>query len=60
MQINWFWITVGFIPYSIKCKQTKDERIFTVQAIFWRVTICKSQKKCSWDIAIPLIEYMKR
>ncbi len=60
MQINWFWIIAGFIPYSLKRKQMKDECLLTVKALFWRLTIHQSKEQCSWDVFIPFIEHLRR
>jgi hypothetical protein len=60
MDINWLWLVVGLIPYSIKRHQTKDEQLVTVKAIFWRLTIRLRQGQCSWDLYIPFIEHLQQ
>ena len=59
MEINWFWLAVGFIPYYIKRHQTKDEQLLTVKALFWRLTI-RWKEQCSWDLYIPFIEHLRQ
>jgi hypothetical protein len=60
MQINWFWLIVGLLPYSIKRQQTEKEQIFTVKALLWRLTIHQREDQCSWDLYIPLIEQVRQ
>ena len=60
MQINWFWLAVGLVPYSIKRHQTKEEQLLTVKALFWRLTIRWRQGQCSWDVYIPFIEHLRQ
>ncbi len=60
MQINWFWLGVGFIPYSIKRQQMKDEYILTVKALFWQLTIRWKKEQCSWDVSIPFIKHLRQ
>ena len=59
MQINWHWLAVGIIPYSIKRQHTKDEQMLSIQALLWRLTIRWQRGKCSWDVSIPLITYQE-
>lgn len=60
MQINWLWLVVGLLPYSIKQQNTKDEQLLTIKALFWRITIRYKQGKCSWDLYIPFIEHLRQ
>ncbi len=60
MQINWLWLAVGLIPYSIKRQQTKDEQMLSMHALFWRLTIHWLHGKCSWELSIPLITHLKQ
>jgi len=60
MQINWFWLIVGLLPYSIKRQQTEKEQIFTLKALLWRFTIHQTGDQCSWDLSIPLIEHLRQ
>jgi hypothetical protein len=60
MQINWLWLAVGLIPYSIKRQQTKNEQVVRVRALFWLLTIHWRQKRCSWEISFPWIEHWRR
>src|SRR5260370_23495782 len=32
MQIHWFWLIAGLVPYTIKRQLTKDEQVLTVEA----------------------------
>jgi hypothetical protein len=57
MQINWFWLVVGLIPYAIQRQQTKDERWVRIQALFWRLSIRWHQGHCSWKLFLPLIDH---
>jgi hypothetical protein len=59
MQINWFWLAVWLIPYSIKRLNTKDTQILSVRALSWRLIIRWKHGKYSWDIAIPLFSHLK-
>jgi len=60
MQINWLWLVVGLLPYSIKRYQRKDEQILIVKAFFWRLTIRWKMEQCSWEIAFPWIEHWRQ
>lgn len=60
MQINWLWLVVGFLPYSIKRQQTEKEQMFIVKALLWRLTVHRREKQCSWDLYIPLIEHLRQ
>ena len=60
MQINWFWLAVGLVPYSIKRHQTKEEQLLTVKALFWRLTIHWRKGQRSWEIYIPFIEHLRQ
>lgn len=59
MQINWLWLVVGLIPYSIKRQHTKSEQILSMYALFWRITIRWQCEKRSWELSIPLITHLK-
>lgn len=60
MQINWLWLAVGLIPYSIKRQQTKNEQVVRVRALFWRLSMRWQGKRCSWEISFPWIEHWRR
>ena len=60
MDINWLWLAVGLIPYSIKRQQSRNEQVLTVKALFWRLTIHWRQEQCSWDLYIPFIEHLRQ
>ncbi len=60
MQINWFWLAVGLMPYSIKRYQTKDVQILIGKALFWRLTIRWKKGQNSWEISFPWIEHWRR
>lgn len=60
MQINWLWFFIGFIPYSLKRRQMKDEHIVTLKALFWRITIRWKKEQCIWDVYIPFIEHLRQ
>jgi hypothetical protein len=59
MQINWLWLAIGLIPYSIKRYQAKDEQILMIKAIFWRLTIRGKKEQYSWEISFPWIEHWR-
>ncbi len=59
MQINWLWLGVGLIPYSIKRQQAKNEQILMIKALFWRLTIRWKEGQVSWDLYIPFIEHLR-
>ncbi len=60
MQINWLWLAVGLIPYSIKRQKTKGEQMLSIHALFWRLTIRWQNGTYSWDLSIPLITHLKQ
>jgi hypothetical protein len=60
MQINWLWLAVELMPYSIKRQPTKNGQVLSVQALFWRLTIRWQHRKCSWDLSVPLITRLKQ
>jgi hypothetical protein len=60
MQINWLWLAVGLIPYSIKRQYTNDEQMLSMYAMLWRLIIHWQRGKCSWDLSIPLITLLKQ
>lgn len=60
MQINWFWLIVGLVPYTIKRQQTDNEQILTIKALFWRLTIRRENGPNSWDLSIPFIEHLRQ
>jgi len=57
MQINWLWLAVGLMPFSIKRHQMKDEQRVHVRALFWILTIHWQQRQSSWELSLPLIEH---
>jgi hypothetical protein len=59
MQINWLWLAVGLLPYSIKRRKTKDEQVLDICALFWRLTIRWRHGTCSWALFLPLITHLK-
>jgi hypothetical protein len=59
MQINWLWLAVGLMPYSIKRQHTKNEQVVRVRALFWLLVIHWKQERCSWEISFPLIEHWR-
>ena len=60
MQINWLWLAVGLVPYSIKRQHTEDEQVLDMHALFWRFTIHWYRRKCSWDLSLPFITHLKQ
>jgi hypothetical protein len=60
MQINWLWLVVGLIPYSIKRQHTKDEQVLGMHALCWRFTIRWYRDTCSWDLSLRLICHLKQ
>lgn len=60
MDINCFWLVVGFIPYFIKRQQMKDEQMLVVKALFWRLTVRWKKGQCSWEVYIPFIEHLRQ
>jgi hypothetical protein len=60
MNINWLWLVVGLIPYSIKRQYIKNEQILTVKALFWRLTLRRKEEKYIWDLHIPFIEHLRQ
>ena len=60
MQVNWYWLIVGLVPYIIKRQQMKDEQVLTVKALFWRLTIRWGDGCNSWDLSIPFIEHLRQ
>ena len=60
MQINWFWLIVGLVPYTIKRQKTKDEQVLTLKALFWRLIIRWKKGQCSWEVYIPFIEHLRQ
>ena len=60
MQVNWYWLMVGLVPYTIKRQRIKKEQALTVKALFWRLTI-RGENGCrSWDLSIPFIEHLRQ
>lgn len=57
MQINWRWLVVGIIPYSIQWQQRKEEYSVHIRALFWRLSIRSQKGQRSWELALPLIEH---
>jgi len=60
MDINWLWLVVGLIPYSIKRQYMKNEQMLTIKALFWRLTIHWKDGQCSWNLYIPFIEHLQQ
>jgi len=60
MQINWFLLIIGIVPYNIKRQLKKDEQVLMMKALFWQLTIRWRQGYCSWVLSIPFIEHMQR
>ena len=60
MDLNWLWLVVGLIPYSIKRQYTKNEQMLKVKALFWRLTIRCKEGQRSWDLYIPFIEHLRQ
>ncbi len=60
MQINWLWLIVGLLPYSIKRDKTKDRQISTAKALFWQVTIIWREEQYLLEVSIPLIEHLRQ
>ena len=59
MQVNWYWLIVGLIPYSIRRQQTKDLSIITIKALLWRLAIRWKKGQCSWSLLIPFFEHLQ-
>jgi hypothetical protein len=60
MQINGYWLIMGLVPYTIKQQRMKDERILTLKALFWRLTIRWGNGRSSWDLSVPFIEHLRQ
>ena len=53
MEINWLWLVVGLIPYSIKRQNTKNEQVLYIRALVWRLIIHWQEERCSWEFLFP-------
>lgn len=60
MQVNWYWLIVGLVPYTIKQQRVKDEQVLTIKALFWRFTIRWKSGRRSWDLCVPFIEHLRQ
>jgi len=60
MQINWFVIVAGIVPYSIKRCQIKDEQVLSMKALFWQLIIRRKKEQLSWEIYIPFIGHLRQ
>ncbi len=60
MQLDWHWLLIGLVPYSVKLQQTKDKQIVRIRAPFWHLTICWQQGRCSGEISFPWIEHWRQ
>ncbi len=60
MQINWLWLVVGLLPYSIKRQRAKNEQVVGVRALLWHLSMHWRQGHCSWELSFPLIEHWRR
>ncbi len=55
MEINWLWLVVGLMPYSIKRQNTKNEQVLYIRALIWRLAIRWQEERCSWEVSFPWI-----
>jgi len=60
MQINWLWLAVGLLPYSIKRQRTKNVQLVRVRALFWHLSMLWQQGQCSWEISFPWIRHWRQ
>lgn len=60
MHIDWLWLAVGLLPYSIKRQFTKNEQTLTVKALFWRLTLRRKEENWVWDLSISFIEHLRQ
>jgi hypothetical protein len=60
MQINWLWLAVGLVPYSIKRRQAKNVQLVDARALLWHLTLRWQKGQCSWEISLPLIEHWRQ
>ena len=60
MHINWIWLAIGLVPYSIKRQHTKDEQVLNIHALFWQLAIREGHGKRAWNLSIPLIMHLKQ
>lgn len=60
MQINWCWLIVGLVPYTIKRQRMTDEQVLTVKALFWQLAIRWGRRPSEWDLSIPFIENLRQ
>lgn len=60
MDINWIWlwVLVGMLPHSIKRDQEKNKQRLEIRALFWQLSICWQQRRCSWTMDIPIIRFV--
>jgi hypothetical protein len=60
MQINWYWLIVGLVPYTIKQQKATNDQDLTVKALFWQLTIRWGNGRRSWNLSIPFIEHLRQ
>lgn len=60
MHSHWLLFAMGFFPYALQRRHTKNERLLSIRAFFWSLTIRWQQKRCSWKVSIPLIEQFRK
>jgi hypothetical protein len=60
MQINWLWLAVGLVPYSIKRQQQQNVQLVYTRALFWHLMIRWQRGQRSWELSLPLIEHWRQ
>lgn len=56
----WVWLVAGFLPYTIKRQQGKEEQTLHARALFWSLTIQWQDGQRSWIVSIPLIKHLPK
>ena len=56
MHIDWFWLLLGVIPYSIKRQYKQHIQHMYFRALLWQLSLQWQQGHCSWHITFPWIE----
>ncbi len=65
--MGWVLLAVGFVPWRVVWEAQKRRqgrrrqqwRSFTLQAIFWQLTVEQRPQSCSWQLTLPIITRSK-
>ncbi len=60
MHIQWFWLVVSLLPYTIERQKTSNMQSLVLSALLWQFSCTYQKKQCTWSFSLPWIKHVQQ